>query len=312
VKEGRLEDIRPCIGDHEGCLDRIIAGKYISCAVNPATGKEKEFNLRASEERKSVLVVGGGPAGMEVARVARIRGHRVTLWERGNALGGNLIPASVPYFKKDYRTLIDYLSNQIKKLGVTIELEKEATVENVLEMGSDVLFIATGGMPIIPQINGIESSNVITAIDALLGRKEIGHSVVVVGGGLVGCETGVYLAQNGRNVSILEILDQPARHISAANRMHLLKLLEEANVRIHTEVMVSEMMHDNLIIRNKQNRSTKLNADTVVIAVGLKPNDFLAKALKEKRGDVYLIGDCVRPRKAMDAIWEGFRIARLI
>jgi len=312
VREGRFEDIRPCIGDHEGCLDRIIAGKYISCSVNPAAGMEREFTLKPTDDRKSVLVVGGGPGGMEAARVSALRGHSVTLWERGRALGGNLIPASVPPFKKDYRAFIEYLSNQVEKLGVRIELEREATVESVLETGADIVMIATGGEPIIPDIDGVNRKNVITAVDALLDIEGVGDSVLVIGGGLMGCETALYLAQLGKKATIVEIMDRPARHVSTPNRMHLLKLLEEAHVKIHTETTVSEITHEGIDVADKHGQEARLDAQTVILSVGLRPNDRLAKGLRENARGVHVIGDCVRPRKVMDAVWEGFRTARLI
>ena len=311
VEKGRVEDICPCIADREGCLGRILSGKYVSCSVNPATGMEREFALKPAERKKSVLVVGGGPGGMEAARVAALRGHRVTLWEKGNALGGNLIPASVPDFKQDYRNLIGYLSTQIKKLGVDIVLRREATSELIQDMKPDVVFIATGSSSLIPEIQGIERGNVVTAIDALLGKREVGGAVVVVGGALIGCEIALYLAQKGKELTIVEILSSPARNMGEPDRMHLLKLLADVNVRILTETHVSEIMDDGLVIVDKYGKQNKLSSDTVVLAAGLKPNSRL-EALKGKVPEIYAIGDCVEPRKVINAIWEGFRVARLI
>ena len=273
---------------------------------------EREFELKPAEKKKSVLVVGGGPGGMEAARVAALRGHKVTLWEKGNALGGSLIPASVPEFKRDYHDLINYQVIQLKKLGVAIELRKEATPELVQEMRPEVVFIATGSSPLIPEFRGVERKNVITAIDALLGKGEIGESVVVVGGGLVGCETALYLAQKGKNLTIVEILDNIAGNVSEANRMHLLKLLGDINVGILTETNVLEIMDDNVVIADKHGTRSQLASDTVVLAVGLKSNNRLEEALKGKVPEMYAIGDCVEPRKVINAIWEGFRFARLI
>ncbi len=312
VKAGRLEDIRPCLGCHEGCLERRRELKYISCAVNPATGMEREFTIRPTEEKKSVLVVGGGPAGMEAARVAALRGHKVVLWEKGDALGGNLIPASVPDFKQDYRSLINYLSTQVKKLGVTIEFRKEATPELIQEMKPEVVFVATGGTPIIPEIPGIDRSKVVTCVDLLLGKREVGESVVVVGGGLVGSEMALYLAQKGKKVTIVEILDSIARDMFSINRMHLLKLLTEANVEILTDTMVLEITDEGIATADKYGKRSIREADTVVLAVGLKPDRKLLETLKDKLPKVYAIGDCVEPRKVINAIWEGFRTARLI
>ncbi|MFC2031791.1 FAD-dependent oxidoreductase [Chloroflexota bacterium] len=312
VRENRLEDICPCLSDHEGCLDRLGLGKYISCTVNPMVGIEREFALKPAENKKSVLVVGGGPAGMEAARVSASRGHKVTLWEKGHVLGGSLIPASVPDFKQDYRLFINYLSTQVKKLGVTIELSKEATPKLVQAMKPDVVFIATGSMPVIPEIPGVEKRHVVTAVDTLLGKKEVGESVVMIGGGLVGCETALYLAQQGKKVTVMEVLDRAARDMSPSNRTHLLILLDEAKVNILTETYVMEIGDDSVIFTDKYGKISKIEADTVVLAVGLKSNGKLEETLKNKASEVYTVGDCVEPRKVINAIWEGFRTARLI
>jgi 2-enoate reductase len=313
VKEGKLEDICPCIGDLEGCEVRIEKRRYVSCTVNPATGMEREFAIKPAEQEKTVLVVGGGPGGMEAARVAALRGHKVTLWERGTALGGNLIPASVPDFKQDYRRLIDYLIAQVKKLGVTIELGKEATPELIQAMKPEVVFIAAGGTPIILEIPGIDKTKVTTAIDLLLGRKEAGRSVIVIGGGIVGSETALYLAQKGKKVTIVEILDSIARDMyQRDNRLHLLKLLAEADVEILTETNVLKITDEGISIANKNGKTSTLEADTVVVAVGLKPDEKFSEALMDKVPEIYTIGDCVKPRKVINAIWEAFRTARLI
>ncbi|UCG82506.1 MAG: FAD-dependent oxidoreductase [Dehalococcoidia bacterium] len=310
VREGRLDDIRPCLGCLEGCMGR--GGKYLSCTVNPTVGIESELTIEPAEIKKTVLVVGGGPGGMEAARVAALRGHRVTLWEKDDALGGNLIPASVPGFKQDYARLIDYLSIQIEQLGVAVELGREATVELIQKMAPDIVFLATGSTPIIPEIPGIEKEKVGSATDVLLGKKEVGESVVVLGGGLVGCETALYLAQQGKKVTIVEILGSLARDMFAINRMHLMKLLIDSGVRILMETTVSEITDDGVVIIDKDGKNNKLESDSVVLALGLKPNRDLADALGDTVSETRIIGDCVEPRKVMDAVWEGFRFARLV
>ena len=311
VKEGNVQDICPCLGCHD-CLSRIEQGKYISCAVNPSCGMEREFTIEVAERQKSVLMVGGGPGGMEAARVAVLKGHKVTLWEKGNALGGNLIPASVPDFKQDYRSLIDYLSTQIKKLGVTIELGKEATPELIYKLRPEVVFIATGSKPTIPDIPGIEKKKVVTAVELLLGGKEAGESVVVIGGGSIGCETALYLAQKGKKVTVVEILDSVMRDIFGANKAHLLELLSAANVKILTEVSVSSITDEGINIADKHGERSVLKVDTVALAVGMNPYGGLFDSIKDKVPEVYAIGDCVEPRRVINAVWEGFRLARLI
>jgi 2-enoate reductase len=312
VRQGRLEDICPCLGDNNGCRRRIHEGKFISCAVNPACGMERELVISPAHERKSVLVVGGGPAGMEAAIVAALRGHKVILMEKGSALGGNLVPASVPHFKQDYRRLIDYLSSQIKRLGVEVKLAMEATPELVQEMKPEVVFIATGGTPIIPEITGIGRENVVTAVDALLGKKEIGESVVIIGGGTIGCELALHLAQSGKRITVVEMLDRAADDMYSVNRTHLLKLLSVANVRILTGTTVSQITKKSITTGDKRGNKNRFRIDTIVLACGLTPNDRLLQDLKKSMLEVYAIGDCVEPRNVLYAIKEGFRLARLI
>ena len=309
VKEGKFEDIRPCVGC-ESCLGRMREGKCISCAVNPTTGMERELAIRQAERAKSVLVVGGGPGGMEAAITAARRGHKVTLWEKGDALGGNLIPASVPEFKQEYGSLIKYLSTQIEKLGVNIELAKEATVEQIQAMEPDAVFIATGSTPIIPDVPGIGKRNVVAAVDLLLGKREAGQSVIVIGGGLVGCETALYLTQKGKRLTIVETLNDILRDTFRINRTHLEKLLVDANIEILTSTKVLEITDDGIIIADKYGER-KIKADTVVLAVGFKPDRSLSETLNGQIPEVYEVGDCAEPRKVIDAIWEGFRKARL-
>lgn len=312
VRDGRQGEIRPCIGCYEGCMERINQKKYISCAVNPMTGMEREFAIEPAKKKKKVLVVGGGPAGMEVARIAALRGHRVTLWERGKALGGNLLPASVPDFKEDYRRLIEYLSHQLENLRVTVELGKEATPKLIQKSRPDVLFVATGGVPKIPPIPGAESKKVVTAVEIFRKRKEVGGKVVIIGGGLVGCEIALHLAQKGKKVTIVEILDGVARDMFFVNRLHLLELLGREGARILTKTRVIKIEEKGVLVADKNGQSNMLEADHVVLAVGLEPDRIPVEKLRNIIPEIYTIGDCVEPRKVLSAVWEAFRAARSV
>ena len=311
VREGRLEDIRPCLGDHT-CFERIAGRKSLSCTVNPACGMEKELELKPAEKSKSVLVIGGGPGGMEAARILALRGHTATLWEKNNALGGNLIPATVPDFKQDYRKLINYLSTQLKKLGVKVELGREATVEKITQEKPDAVLIATGGEPIVPQIPGIERGCVVIAADLLTGKKETGEKVTIIGGGLVGCEVALYLAQKGKAVTIIEILDRLLHDVFVINRMHLEKLLKEAGVKIFTQSNIQKITNEGVTISSNSDTEEVLKADTVVIAAGFKSNTKLLDSIIGKIPEVYGIGDLLEPDKVIGAIWKAYRTARLI
>ena len=317
VREGRLEDIRPCLGDDEGCAERLVAYKYISCTVNPQTGNERNFALTPAGRKKSVVVVGGGPAGMEAARVAAMRGHKVTLIEKGYKLGGNLIPAAVPEFKSAYQRLIDYLTTQLRKLGVTIKLGTEATLELILSMKPDVTFIATGSSPIVPDIPGVKRKDVITAVELLLNKPEIGQSVVIVGGNLIGAETALYLGRQGKSVTIVEMLDNIMRDMVSTNAQDIQRRFDglesdKIDVKVLTNTEAVEITDNGVVVVDKTGNRSTLKADAIVLAVGMKSNDDgLAEALQSKVVEVYRIGDCVSPGKVIDAIWGGFRTARL-
>lgn len=311
VKQGRFDDIRPCIGDHTGCLTRLFHGKYISCAVNPATGMEREFSLLPAQKPRSILIVGGGPAGMQAAMVAAQRGHQVSLWEKNDRLGGNLIPASVPEFKKDLGDLTKYLSTQVKKLHVDVTLGREVSSELVQETKPDAVIVATGATPIMPQIPGMEKDKVLTAVDLFLGKKESGEKVLVLGGGLVGCETAAYLTQAGKKVTIVEILERIFRGENRANQQQMLKMLADGNVNVLTSTSVLEIKDGGATI-NHDGKQEELEADTIVVAIGLEAKSKLHDELKGRVPELYAIGDCVKPRKVLDAIWDGFRIARLV
>jgi 2-enoate reductase len=308
VKEERWDDIRPCIGDHDGCMGRIFEGKYISCTVNPQTGMEREFNIQPALEKKSVLVIGGGPGGMEAARVAALRGHKVTLWEKSGELGGNLISASVPEFKSDIKNLLRFLSSQIKKLGVQIVLNKEATTALIKNANAEVVIMATGAMPITPEIPGNGRNQIITAIDLLLGKKEAGKKVVVIGGGFIGCEVALWLAQRGKTVAILEALEDVMVDTFLANKKQMLQMLTKANVTIMTGVKGWEATDRGIIVENLEGKEV-IEADTIAIAVGLKPETSLIDSLKGALPSIHAIGDCIEPRKIQSAIWEAFRVA---
>jgi len=223
-----------------------------------------------------------------------------------------LIPAGTPGFKFPYRDLIDYLSTQLDKLGVTVELSKEATAEDVKKAAPDVLFVATGSRPIIPDIPGVDKDNVSTATDVLVDGRKVGKSVVIIGGGIVGCETALHLALEGRQVTIVEILNSVARDMFFANRMHMLELLEENGVKILTETSVAEIKDDGVVLADKDYNRSDLAADTVVLALGLSPNKALEEAMADTAPETFFIGDCVATRKVINAVWEGFRYARLV
>jgi len=288
-----------------------VRGAHLSCTVNPACGNEREAAIRPADKPKSVLIIGGGVAGMEAARVAALRGHRVSLYEKSNRLGGHLVEASAPEFKDDLRLLRNYYEGQLRKLKVAVALGTEATAQMIREMKADVVIVATGSTPIIPAIPGIEKNRVVTAIDVLLDTKKAGEKVIVVGGGLVGCETAVSLAQQGKRVTVVEMLEGILPDLFEANKQHLFKMLAETGVTVLTDAQLARVTDEGALIVNKRRRyQAHIKADTVVLAVGLKPEVQLARALEGVGIEVHSIGDCREPRKIIDAIWLAHQTAR--
>jgi len=314
TRKGKVEEIRPCIGCHEGCMGRMYRGLSLSCAVNPACGNEQTLRLTSAEEKKRVVVVGGGPAGMEAARVARLRGHEVILYEKSGELGGQLIPASVPDFKQDLRLLRKYYENEMQRLGVNVFLNTQATVEKIMEAKPDVVLLTTGAVPKVPEVPGIDRAKVATAIEVLKGKASVGKKPVIIGGGMVGCEVAVYLAQKGKKVTIIEMLPRVLNdmvHVHA-NREMLLKMLQESDITILTNIALDEVTESGVRVVDKNFNKREIPADSVIVATGLTPQDNLYQVLWEKVDQVYHIGDCVTPGRIMDAVWQAYGKARII
>ena len=312
--EGKTEDIRPCMGCHEGCIGRFARGP-LSCALNPACGRERMYKLTRADEKRKVLVIGGGIAGMEGARVAAIRGHKVVLYEKEKSLGGHLVEASVPDFKRDLKRLLAWYESQLKKLGVEVKLEAEASEALIDKERPDMVILATGSKPYIPDVPGIEKANVFTCIDLLLGKKKAGNVTVVIGGGLIGCETALWIADNSKEVTIVEMLpelmtsDPPIPHM---NKVMMLDLLAMNKVNIETGARLQEITGEGVIIAGEAFGKKVIQADTVVLASGLKSDDELYRSLAGKVPRLYAIGDCREPRNVMGAVWDGYEVGSSI
>ncbi len=235
---GIAEEIRPCVGCHDGCIGRFFGGRPLSCAVNPACGREDSYRITWTDKVRKVMVIGGGAAGMEAARVVANRGHQVILFERRESLGGHLIEAAVPDFKKDLVRLLDWYQYQLAKLGVEVKPGMEVTEALISRYNPDVVIAATGSVPIIPAIPGVDQPNVITCIDWLLDKKTAGNNVAVIGGGLVGCETALWLAKKGHQVTVLEMLPElmtGSLPVPQMNRMMLMDLLAFKGVSLKNQ-----------------------------------------------------------------------------
>lgn len=306
----RNDEIIPCLRCNE-CLGKVAVFLPLRCAANPVTGRETEFpSLQAAEIKKRVLVVGGGPAGLEAAGVAASRGHNVTLLEKSEKLGGNIAVACIPPFKEDMRRFLNYLVRWVEGLPVEVKLATEATPERVKELNPDVIILAVGAEPLIPDMPGVNGPSVIWAGDVLTsGGGSLGERIVVAGGGLVGCETALFLAQQGKKVVVVEMMDEAATELNMISRTLLLELLEKNDVEIKTGVKVEEILEDGVMVIDKFLNRVKIEANSIVLALGFRSRIDVVKSLEELAPEVYTIGDCVTPRKLINAIHEAFNVA---
>ncbi len=312
--EGRPEDIRPCIRCNDGCLARgDHAAKTISCSVNVAVCREDEFRITKAETPKKVAVVGGGPAGMEAARVCALKGHQVTLYEK-RELGGALLEAAIPEFKApDLRPLIDYFKTQIAKLGVAV-LHEEATVAGLKNAGFDAVIVAAGASPLaLEDVCGIDDPKVVTASQVLHQEATLGQKVAVIGGGIVGTEVGLVLAEQGKQVVFIEMLDTFMNNITFDEKQVYELRFQDLNVQIHTAQRLEAVTDTGITVVDRYGRRTAIAVDSVVLAAGFRPNRDLIEELRgEPSLQVLEAGDCVQPRKIFDAVHEGHLAAKLL
>ncbi|OGP68966.1 MAG: hypothetical protein A2169_10380 [Deltaproteobacteria bacterium RBG_13_47_9] len=312
ARRGEENEIRSCIGCHE-CFARLHREQSLSCAVNPQCGDEKRLALHRATQPKKVMVIGGGIAGMEAARVCSLRGHKVTLYEKKDRLGGILNYSSQPDFKEDIRRLLNYQVNQLKKLkGLEINVGTEVTGQMIREEKPEVLFIASGSVPIKKaNIEGLESTPFVTPEEVYQGKILQGSNVFIIGGGSVGCETALHLSKKKWSVVVAEMLPIVASDLFEANRKMLLKLLKEYDVHLLTQATIKKLTPQKVFVSMPEGERS-FESDLIVLAVGSQPVNHLMKIAEGFVDEVYSIGDCVSPRRIKDAIWEAFKQANLV
>jgi len=310
IRTEKLEDIRPCLSCHQGCLDRLAHGLPLSCAVNPACGRERSMAITLAIVTKNVLIVGGGLAGMEAARICAIRGHSVTLLEKGTKLGGNILPGSVPDFKEDDRALLKWYEVQLSKLPVEIRFCCEADTEMIEKSNADVVIFATGSSPIKLDFDG--KNHVCTADEILLGKEKAGENIIVVGGGLVGCETGLWLQQQGKKVTIVEALPEiigGGADMCFANYDMLKDLLDFNKIDVCRNSTVIAVNDTSVIVKTSEEQK-EIKADTIMVAIGYRSNSGLYDSMTSSNKELYNVGDSRNVHNIMYAIWDAYQVAR--
>lgn len=311
AREGRLNDIRTCIACNN-CMESIFRRGRVECLVNPMLGREREMAFVDTQTPKKVMVIGGGPGGLNVAWVAARRGHEVHLFEKESTLGGQLLLGSVTEYKKELRNLIKFQERQIEKYGVKCHLNREVTPETVKAEDPDVVIVATGSVPIFPPVEGLDRDLVVPFEEVLNGNHPSPQETVVVGGGATGCEVALHLAQNGCSVTIVEMLPKIGKVLESITRKVLLKELKANHVRTLTECRLSRVANDGVVVLDADEKERFIEAERVIIAIGNRPDNRLFDQLKVLQYEVHQIGDCLEPRSAKAAIYEGAVLGRAI
>lgn len=316
VEEGVPESIRPCIACNQGCLYRLLeTGEDAFCAVNPTVDRGAGTEPTRALVKKHVVIIGGGVAGMEAARTAALRGHHVTLYEKTDKLGGALIPAGAHGFKVEIRELNAWYQREMLRLRIHVRMNSEMTAQKIIELRPDAVVLGVGSSPVMPRVPGIDSEKAASCVDVLTGKRTLGHKVVIVGGGLVGCELAVEALNEGRDVTIVEALPailSAGAPVPLPNKTMLLDLLTKVHANILTGTRLSEINERGAVVAAAGGAQKTLECDTVVIAIGFRPLKSMRNELLGNGFDVYEAGDGTRVGNILNAVWDAQEVAKAI
>ena len=310
MKAGEIDDITPCISCCQKCLPvpGVVNELGMSCLANPFVGREEEMKIVPAEKAKNILVAGAGPAGLQFASVAAKRGHNVTVFEKNATVGGQFALAAVPPTKQPIANLIKNYYHMCKKNGVKFNLGSEVKKAVIDEVNPDAVVVATGSIPLIPEIEGINGPNVVTALDILAGKAVAGNRVVILGGGSVGVETADFLAETMRQVSVVEMRDDIGMDEAPYPKIFLMERLQKYGVQSYTDAKVSRINSDGVTYIKDNKEQTITGYDTIVLAFGVRSYNPLKEELEGSSYEIHVIGDAVKGRNAVDAIYEGAKL----
>ena len=312
--EDRLEDIKPCICCHSGCFNFSSSKGHANtqdlkdtmglsrCALNPVTMQSKKYHLDPAKKQKTIAVIGGGIGGMEAAIACAKRGHSVTLYEKSDKLGGVFVAAAAPSFKEKDKALIAWYIRELAKYPITVNMNTEITDASTLD--ADEIIVATGAVARRIPVKGADIA--VEAVDYLLGNKQVGENVVIIGGGLTGCEIAYELYLNGKKPVIVEMQDDliTTPGICLANTSYLRDFFKTNNVPVYLETALSEIHNDSVTLKDKEGNSFKVDADSVILSVGYNP-----APLAPKSKHVHVIGDANKVGNLRTVIWGAWDVA---
>lgn len=309
AQEERLEDMLPCIACLQGCVANMYAGKPVCCLVNPFLGHEAE-GIAPAEKAKKVMVIGGGVAGLCAAFIAQEKGHQVTLYEASDKLGGNMRLAAYPPGKGDITNMIRSYIVRCQKAGVTIKMNQEVTLDLIREEKPDSVIVASGSRTLILPIEGIDNPAIIHGSDLLDGKRAAGKKVLVVGGGMVGCETAAFLGEQNHDVTVIEFRDTVGADVIHEHRVYLMKDFEDYKIKEITGAKVCKFYEDGVEYETADGqRHESRGYDSVILSMGFRNYNPFGEEIKAIVPDTYVIGDATRARRALDATKEAYEVA---